>query len=48
MLYNFFVRNLRIFIVARVFVLGKLFQPSLMFASKAGSYLSEAFSGAPI
>ncbi len=26
---------------ARVFVPGRLFQPSIMFASKAGAYLSE-------
>jgi len=29
-----------------VFVLGKLFNPNLMFLSKAGAYLSEAPSGA--
>jgi hypothetical protein len=29
-------------LLARVFVLGNPFQPSLMFAGKAGAYLSEA------
>ena len=33
---------------ARVFVSGKPFQSSLMFAGKAGAYPSEATSGAPI
>jgi hypothetical protein len=28
---------------ARVFVPGELFQPSLMFAGKAGAYLSESY-----
>ncbi len=31
-----------------MFVLGKPFQPSLMFAGKSGAYLSDAFSGAPL
>ncbi len=35
-------RNLQIFVIARVFVPGKRFQPSLMFAGKAGAYPSEA------
>ncbi len=32
---TFYVRNLRIFIIARVFVPGRPFQPSHMFVSKA-------------
>ncbi len=31
-----------------MFVPGKPFQPSLMFAGKVGAYPSEAFSGAPL
>jgi hypothetical protein len=38
--YNFFyVRNIRIFVKARVFVSGMSFQPSLMFVDKARSLL---------
>jgi hypothetical protein len=32
---------------ARVFLAGSAFQPSQMFASKAGAYLAETLSGAP-
>jgi hypothetical protein len=39
---TFFVRNLRIFVKVRVFVHGKPFQPSLIFAGKAEAYPSEA------
>jgi len=39
MLQNFFVRNLRIFVISYVFVPGKLFQPSLMFAYISGAPL---------
>ncbi len=39
---TFYGRNLRIFIISYiVFVLGKPFQPSLMFSGKAGAYPSE-------
>ncbi len=41
MLYNFFVSHLQIFVISWVFVPGKPFQPSLMFASKVGAYPSE-------
>jgi hypothetical protein len=41
MLYNFFLRNLRMFAISRVFVPGKPIQPS-MFVGKAGASLSEA------
>jgi hypothetical protein len=39
---TFCVRNLRMLIKGTVLIPGKPFQPSLMFSSKAGAYLSEA------
>jgi hypothetical protein len=33
----FYVRNLQIFVIARVFVLGKPFEPSLMFVGEVRS-----------
>ena len=39
---TFYGRNSRVFKIARVFVPGKPFQPSHMFAGKAGAYMSEA------
>jgi hypothetical protein len=39
---TFYNCNLRIFVIARVFVFGKPFQLSLMFAGKAAAYMSEA------
>jgi hypothetical protein len=39
---TFYVRNLRMFVKAKVLVSGKPIQPSLMFASKARAYPSEA------
>jgi hypothetical protein len=38
----FYGCKLRLFIKARAFVPGKPFQPSLMFAGKAGAYSIEA------
>jgi hypothetical protein len=39
--YKTFLSAIFGFFVIRVFVLGKLFQPSLMFVGKAGAYPSE-------
>jgi hypothetical protein len=39
---TFYGRNFPFSLFARVFVPGKPFQPSLMFAGKAGAYWSEA------
>ncbi len=39
---TFYGRNLRFFIIIRVSVPGKPFQPSLMFACKAGAYPTKA------
>ncbi len=38
---TFYRRNLQIFVIKQVFVIGKLFEPSLMFAGKARAYPSE-------
>jgi hypothetical protein len=39
---TFYGRKLRLFLIGGVLVPGKPFQPSLMFADKAGAYLTEA------
>ncbi len=39
---TFYASNLQILVITRVFVSGKPFQPSLMFAGKAIEYLSKA------
>ncbi len=39
---TFYGRNLQIFVISKGVCPGKPFQPSLMFASKAGAYPSEA------
>ncbi len=39
---TFYSRNLQIFIITRMFVLGKPFQPRLVFAGKTRAFPSEA------